>query len=175
MCVGAGWWWCWSLLNCLRKVVPGFRGLGPEAPCQPHHLSRDGGAIDELGTVTPTSTPCLSVDPRSVRKGALSPPLSCLTLEDAPLWTWLPSSLKKKQSRTSVFRLLAGVGLGPDCLGSNPSPAYSPCVTLRQWQNLACPLVSRALPEVVTLLNASHMVAAQRIQCGCVEPRHVPA
>lgn len=100
-------------------------------------------------------TPCLSADPCSLRKGALSPPLSCLTLEDAPLWTWLPSSLKKSLGTSPLFRLLAGVGLGPGS-GSNPSPVSSHHVTLREWQKLACPPVSRALPEAVTLPNASH-------------------
>ena len=56
-----------------------------------------------LSPPPPTPAPCLSVDPRSLRKGALSPPLSCLTLEDAPLWTWLLSSLKKNSPEHLLF------------------------------------------------------------------------
>lgn len=118
----------------------------------------------------PHPTPCLSADPCSLRKGAPSPPLSCLTLEGAPLWTWLPLSLKKESGNISGFQIVGGGGARARLLGFKPQPClFSPCDFGRVAE------VSRALPEAVTLPKASHMVVAQRTQCGCVEPRHVPA
>lgn len=73
----------------------------------------------------------------------------CSSLDLAPFIS------EKSLGTSPLFRLLAGVGLGPGS-GSNPSPVSSHHVTLREWQKLACPPVSRALPEAVTLPNASH-------------------
>ena len=86
----------------------------------------------------PTPTPCLSVDPRSLRKGALSPPLSCLTLEDAPLWTWLPSSLKKRVQNI-CFQIVGGGGARARPLGFKPQPCL---FSLCDFERVAEPRVS---------------------------------
>lgn len=92
-----------------------------------------------LSPPPPTPAPCLSVDPRSLRKGALSSPLSCLTLEDAPLWTWLLSSLKKIVQNISCFHVFGGGGARGRLLGFKPQPCL---ISLCNFERAAEPRLS---------------------------------
>lgn len=71
-----------------------------------------------------------------------------------------------------------GWGWGQAAWAQTPaSPASCHCVTLREWQNLPCvsPGPGRALQEVVTRPEASHLVPAPRIPCACVDLPRLPA